>query len=77
MICNICIKRTDKDSQYLETEEYKALIFRKNNDDNILKIENYTYSFRKDILYTEEKLQQLESDYQEIIIQLKILNEIK
>ncbi len=50
MICNICIKRTDKDSQYLKTEEYKALIFRKNNDNNILKIGNYTYSFRKDIL---------------------------
>src|SRR6266508_1321783 len=77
MICNMCTKRTDKDSQYLETEEYKALISRKNNDDNILKIGNHTYSFRKDILYTGEELQQLESDYQEIITQLKISNETK
>src|SRR6266540_1950275 len=77
MICNMCTKRTDKDSQYLETEEYKAPISRKNNDDNILKIGNHTYSFRKDILYTGEELQQLESDYQEIITQLKILNKNK
>src|ERR1044071_1312238 len=67
MICNMCIKKTDKDSQYLQTEEYEAPIFRKNNDNNILKIGNHTYLFRKDILYTEEELQQLESDYQEII----------
>src|SRR6266498_495941 len=77
MIYNMCTKRTDKDSQYLETEEYKALISRKNNNDNILKIRNHTYSFRKDILYIEEELQQLKSDYQEIITQLKILNETK
>src|SRR6266511_214156 len=77
MICNMCTKRTDKDSQYLETEEYKAPISRKNNDDNILKIRNHTYSFRKDILYTGEELQQLESDYQEIITQLKISNKTK
>src|SRR6266540_6242978 len=77
MICNMCTKRTDKDSQYLETEEYKAPISRKNNDDNILKIGNHTYSFRKDILYTGEELQQLESNYQEIITQLKISNETK
>src|SRR6266542_2599149 len=77
IIYNMCIKRTDKDSQYLETEEYKAPIFRKNNDDNILKIENHTYLFRKDILYIGEELQQLESDYQEIITQLKISNKTK
>src|SRR6266508_3669317 len=77
MIGKMCTKRTDKDSQYLETEEYKASISRKNNDDNILKIGNHTYSFRKYILYTGEELQQLESDYQEIITQLKILNETK
>ena len=52
MICNMCIKRTDKDSQYLETEEYKASISRKNNDHNILIIGNHTYLFRKDTLYT-------------------------
>ena len=77
MICNMCIKKTDKDSQYLQTEEYEAPIFRKNNDNNILKIGNHTYLFRKDILYTGEELQQLESDYQEIITQLKISNETK
>src|SRR6266498_4147003 len=77
IICNMYTKRTDKDSQYLETEEYKASISRKNNDDNILKIGNHTYSFKKDILYTGEELQQLESNYQEIITQLKILNKTK
>ena len=46
------------------------------NDDNILKIGNHTYSFRKDILYTGEELKQLESDYQDIIAQLTISNEI-
>src|SRR6266511_4237324 len=56
MICNMCTKRTDKDSQYLETEEYKVPISRKNNDDNILKIGNHTYLFKKDILYTRKEL---------------------
>src|SRR6266542_35158 len=69
--------RNNKDSKYLKTEEYKTPIYKKNNDDNILKIGNHTYSFRKDILYTGEELQQLESDYQEIITQLKISNETK
>ena len=77
MICNMCTKRTDNDSQYLEAEEYKAPISRKNDDKNISKIGNHTYLFRKDILYTEEELQQFESDYQEIITQLKISSEIK
>ena len=67
MICSMCKKRTDKDSQYLQTEEYKAPISRKNNNDNISKIGNHTYLFRKDILYTGEELQQFESDYQEIM----------
>ena len=52
----MCTKRTDKDFQYLETEEYKASISRKNNNDNILKIRNHTYLFRKDILYIGEEL---------------------
>ncbi|CAB4442501.1 unnamed protein product [Rhizophagus irregularis] len=77
MICSMCKKRTDKDSQYLQTEEYKAPISRKNNNDNISKIGNHTYLFRKDILYTGEELQQFESDYQEIMTQLKISSEIK
>ncbi|UZO15892.1 uncharacterized protein OCT59_007302 [Rhizophagus irregularis] len=77
MICSMCKKKTDKDSQYLQTEEYKAPISRKNNNDNISKIGNYTYLFRKDILYTGEELQQFESDYQEIMTQLKISSEIK
>ncbi|UZO02463.1 uncharacterized protein OCT59_020943 [Rhizophagus irregularis] len=77
MICSMCKKKTDKDSQYLQTEEYKAPISRKNNNDNISKIGNHTYLFRKDILYTGEELQQFESDYQEIMTQLKILSEIK
>src|ERR1044071_1494744 len=77
MICNMCTKRTDNDSQYLEAEEYKAPIYRKNNNKNISKIGNHTYLFRKNILYTGEELQQFESDYQEIITQLKISSEIK
>src|SRR3990170_3511187 len=77
MICNMCIKRTDKDSQYLETEQYKAPISRKNNnDDNILKIKNHTYPLRNNVLYTIDDLKQLESDYQEIIAELTISNEI-
>jgi hypothetical protein len=77
MICNICAKRTDKDSQYLQNKEYEAPISRKNNDNNISKIGNHTYLFRKDILYTGEELQQFESDYQKIVAQLEISNEIK
>jgi hypothetical protein len=77
MICNMCTKRTDKDSQYLEAEKYEAPISRKNNDKNISKIGNHTYLFRKDILYTGEELQQFELDYQEIITQLKISSEIR
>ncbi|GET52683.1 hypothetical protein GLOIN_2v1880440 [Rhizophagus irregularis DAOM 181602=DAOM 197198] len=77
-IKTLCVKKkTDKDSQYLQTEEYKAPISRKNNNDNISKIGNHTYLFRKDILNTGEELQQFESDYQEIMTQLKISSEIK
>ena len=71
----MCRKRTDKDLEYLQNEEYKAPISRK-IDDNILEIGNHTYSLRNDILYTIEDLKQLESDYQEIIAQLTILNKI-
>src|SRR5215216_6556868 len=77
MICSICRKRTDRDSEYLEAKEYEAPISRKNNnEDNILKIGNHNYSFRKDILYTGKELKQFESDYQEIIAELTISNEI-
>src|SRR6266542_766216 len=74
-ICSMCRKRTDKDLEYLQNEEYKAPISRK-IDDNILEIGNHTYSLRNDILYTIKDLKQLESDYQEIIAQLTISNEI-
>src|SRR6266540_3729397 len=74
-ICNICKRRTDKDLEYLQNEKYKAPISRK-IDDNILEIGNHTYSLRNDILYTIEDLKHLESDYQEIIAQLIISNEI-
>src|SRR5688572_4739032 len=76
-ICSMCRRRTDNDPEYLQNEKYKAPISRKNNNNNISKIGNHTYSFRKDILYTGEELQQFELDYQEIITQLKISNEIK
>src|SRR5436305_1543281 len=73
-ICSMCRKKTDKDPEYLQAEEYNAPIFKKENDDNILNIGNHTYSFRKDVLYSEEELKQFESDYQEIITQLTISN---
>ncbi|GBC04334.1 hypothetical protein RclHR1_05620008 [Rhizophagus clarus] len=69
----MCRKKTDKNSEYLQVKEYKALISKKQiNDDNILKVENHTYPFKKDILYTSEELKQFELDYQEIIAQLTI-----
>ncbi|GES96205.1 hypothetical protein GLOIN_2v1782579 [Rhizophagus clarus] len=72
-ICDMCRKKTDKNSEYLQVKEYKALISKKQiNDDNILKVENHTYPFKKDILYTSEELKQFELDYQEIIAQLTI-----
>ncbi|CAG8700796.1 hypothetical protein GLOIN_2v1775982 [Rhizophagus irregularis DAOM 181602=DAOM 197198] len=64
---NLEKKKTDKDPDYNTLKEYNAPILKKNDDDNILKIENHTYSFRKDILYNGEELKQFESDYQEII----------
>jgi hypothetical protein len=76
-ICSLCRKKTDTDPDYNTLEEYNAPISKKINDnDNILKIGNHTYSFRKDILYTGEELKQFESDYQEVTAQLTILNEI-
>src|SRR5439155_13787984 len=66
-ICSLCRKKTDTDPDYNTLEEYNAPISKKiDNDDNILKIGNYTYSFRKDILYTGEELKQFELDYQEV-----------
>ena len=76
-ICSLCRKKTDSDPDYITSEEYIAPIPKKKEDsDNTLKIGNHTYSFRKDILYTGEELKQFESDYQEIIAQLTITNEI-
>ncbi|CAB4375738.1 unnamed protein product [Rhizophagus irregularis] len=66
-ICSLCRKKTDKDPDYNTLKEYNAPISKKNNDNNILKIGNHTYLFRKDILYNGEELKQFESDYQEII----------
>ena len=63
----ICRKRTDDDSEYNQHKEYKAPNFRKADNDNVLKIGNHIYSFRKDVLYTKEELKQLESDYYNII----------
>ena len=75
-ICSLCRKKTDSDPDYSSLEEYSAPISRKKDDDNILAIGNHTYSFRKDVLYTGEELKQLELDYQEIILQLTITDEI-
>jgi len=77
-ICSLCRKRTDKDPDYTTQEEYNAPISKKQNDDddNILKIGNHTYSFRKDVLYNGEELKRFESDYQEIIAQLTVSNEV-
>ncbi|UZO12264.1 uncharacterized protein OCT59_003808 [Rhizophagus irregularis] len=67
-ICSLCRKKTDSDPDYNMLEEYNAPISRKQDDsDNILKVRNYTYSFRKDVLYTGEELKQIESDYQEMM----------
>ena len=76
-ICSLCRKKTDSDPDYNTLEEYNAPISKNiDNDDNILKIGNHTYSFRKYILYTGEELKQFELDYQEVTAQLTILNEI-
>ncbi|EXX71633.1 hypothetical protein RirG_076700 [Rhizophagus irregularis DAOM 197198w] len=75
-ICSLCRKKTDNDPDYNMLEEYTAPISKKKDDDNILTMENHTYSFRKDILYNGEELKQFESDYQEIISQLIITDEI-
>ena len=41
-----------------------------------MKIGNHTYVFRNDIFYTGEELKQFELDYQEIVGQITISNEI-
>ena len=75
-ICSICRKRTDKDPEYLQDEKYETPISRNIENNNILKIGNHTYSLRNDILYTGEEFKKLESDYQDIIKQMTISNEI-
>ena len=74
-ICSRCIKNTDKDPEYLQTEEYQAPI-PINNQDNIMKIGTHTYALRSNILYTQAELIQLELDYQEIISQISISHEV-
>ncbi|GES78608.1 hypothetical protein GLOIN_2v1470674 [Rhizophagus clarus] len=74
---NLNLRKTDSDPDYNMLEEYNAPISRKKDDsNNILKVGNHTYSFRKDVLYTGEELKQFESDYQKIITQLTIIDEI-
>ena len=75
-ICNRCKRNTDKDPEYLQTEEYQAPIPIKSNEDNIMKIGTHTYALRSNILYTQTELKQLEFDYQEIVSQISISNEI-
>ncbi|PKY59821.1 hypothetical protein RhiirA4_482907 [Rhizophagus irregularis] len=76
-ICDRCRKNTDKDPEYLQTEEYQAPIPIKSNiQDNITKIGTHTYALRNDILYTQAELKQLELDYQEIISQISIPYEV-
>lgn len=76
-ICSLCRKKTNSDPDYNMLEEYNAPISKKKNDsDNILKVGGHTYSFRNDVLYTGEELKQFASDYQEIITQLTIADEI-
>ncbi|PKY47358.1 hypothetical protein RhiirA4_522312 [Rhizophagus irregularis] len=76
-ICSLCRKKTDSNPDYNMLEEYNAPISRKQDDsDNILKVGNHTYSFRKDVLYTGEELKQFELDYQEMMAQLTITDEI-
>ncbi|PKC53605.1 hypothetical protein RhiirA1_478951 [Rhizophagus irregularis] len=42
-ICSMCKKKTDKDPEYLQTEEYKAPIPKKKQiDNNILQVSNYS-----------------------------------
>ncbi|CAB4400612.1 unnamed protein product [Rhizophagus irregularis] len=76
-ICSMCRKKTDKDPEYLQTEEYKAPISKKKqNDDNILQVGNYSYILRNDVFYNGEELKQLELDFQEILEHITISNEV-
>ena len=77
-ICSRCIKSTDKDPEYLQSEEYNAPIPKKSEQqDNIVKIGAHTYALKSEILYTYTEFKQLEQDYQDIKAQLTILmNEI-
>lgn len=75
-ICSLCRKKTDSDPDYNTLEEYNAPVSKEINNNNILKIGNNTYLFRKDILYTGEELKQFELDYQKIIKEFTISNDI-
>ncbi|GBC00013.1 hypothetical protein RclHR1_37050001 [Rhizophagus clarus] len=76
-ICSICKKKTDKDPEYLQTEEYKAPIPKKTQiNNNILQVGNYSYILRNDVFYSGEELKQLELDFQEILEHITIPNEV-
>ncbi|CAB4396391.1 unnamed protein product [Rhizophagus irregularis] len=75
-ICNMCRKKTDKDPEYLQAEEYEAPISKKQINVNVLQIGNYSYVLRKDVFYSEEELKQLELDFQEILEHMTIPNEV-
>ena len=62
---------------------FKTIYKKKSKEDEqdteknkVLTVGNHTYALRSNILYTEVELKQLESDYQEIISQMSIPNEV-
>src|SRR5581483_5000474 len=77
-ICSMCRKKTDKDPEYLQAEEYKAPISKNKQIDNnnILQSGNYSYILRNDVFYSGEELKQLELEFQEILEHITIPNEI-
>ena len=77
-ICNMCRKKTDKDPEYLQAEEYKAPIPKNKQIDNnnILQAGNYSYILRHDVFYSGEELKQLELEFQEILEHITIPNEV-
>ncbi|GES99447.1 hypothetical protein GLOIN_2v1846234 [Rhizophagus clarus] len=76
-ICSMCRKKTNKDPEYLQAKEYKASIPKKKQiDDNILQVGNYSYVLRNDIFYSGKELKQLELDFQEILEHITIPNEV-
>ncbi|GBC08928.1 hypothetical protein RclHR1_00850009 [Rhizophagus clarus] len=73
----MCKKKTDKDPEYLQTEEYKAPFPKKTQiNNNILQVGNYSYILRNDVFYSGKELKQLELDFQEILEHITIPNEV-